>query len=410
MNAQPPNDGTSYARPMPNLGFDPAPGDVGLTRTLGGKLADVSQSLKGLTTQLGRLDFTNWQGDAGDKAKALVFDELMPALTDAATIADQISSGLGTWSGKLADFQGEADALERRALNAAADLESLRSQITDVQGPGKRLLEDNLTDTQSTVDSITSAAHELHDRYLQAAETTGKEASGEDSSPFINATENFNRVAGGTLTPFQLVAGDAWVDLFVHMGTVMKDTDTEIELVQAVQSRPERLEALKALAYTFEDGAREINTQHLISKVVDKTAVPGNVQEFVAKDPDLFRGAAMLTSTLGILADLGVTISPEDKGAMGDVDKGVAVVNGTVIAVDAAGGLDAAVAANATLDWIPGVGEGVIVSTGAYLAGDWLYHHWEPAHEAPKDIANIPSNLWNGIKDGLTEFAHLPGM
>ena len=62
-----------------------------------------------------------------------------------------------------------------------------------------------------------------------------------------------------------------------------------------------------------------------------------------------------------------------------------------MVAVDVAGGLDAAAAANVTLDWIPGVGEGVIVSTGAYLAGDWLYHHWTPAHDSMDAIADQPA-------------------
>ncbi|NUP53985.1 MAG: hypothetical protein HOW97_42705 [Catenulispora sp.] len=410
MNRPLSNDGPSYARPMPNLGFDPTPGDVGLTKALGGRFADVSGSLDDLAAQLGRLDFSGWQGDAGDKAKAVVNGDLVPALKDAATIATQISSGLDNWSGKLAGFQSEADALERRALNAATDLDSTRSQLTSAQGPGKRLLEEAATDAQSAADATADAAQELHERYLQAAESAGAEASGEESSAFKEATENFNKVAGGALTPFQLVAGDAWVDLFAHLGTVMKNVDTEIELVQAMERGPDRLAAFKALAESFEDSAREVDKNHLVSKTIDKTAVPGKMQEFVAKDPDLFRGGAMLTSTLGILADLGATISPEDKGTMGDVDKGVAVVNGTVIAVDVSGGLEAAVAANASLDWVPGVGEGVIVTTGAYLAGDWLYHHWEPAHDAPEHIANMPSNLWNGLKSGFHEFAHLPGM
>jgi hypothetical protein len=34
------------------------------------------------------------------------------------------------------------------------------------------------------------------------------------------------------------------------------------------------------------------------------------------------------------------------------------------------------------MDVIPGVGEVAIAATGVYLAGDFLYHHWTPFHDA----------------------------
>lgn len=400
MRVPPAGDGTSYARKMPTLGFDPTPGDVGLTTGLARRFDDMAGALRDLASQLGQLDFGTWQGQAGNAAKSLVLDDLLPALIDAAAITAQISGGVSSWSGKLSGFQSEADTLERRAGSAAADLESIRSQHAAAQGHGKVLLEAGLEDAQASVQSVSAAADDLHGRYLAAGEAAGKDASGENTSTFIRATEDFNKVAGGSLTPFQLVAGDAWVNLFGHLADVMHDADIQYDMVVAIGPRAERLQALKDLADSFQDSAREVTEQGLISNVIDKTALPQGIQEFAAKDPDLFRGAAMLTSTLGILGDLGTEISPEDKGALGDVDKSVAIVNGGVIAVDMTGGLDALAAAN-SLDWIPGVGEGVIVTTGAYLAGDWLYHHWTPAHDSMDAVADQPSNVLETVKNGM---------
>lgn len=385
---------------MPNLGFDPTPGDAGMCTGLARRFDDMAGSLRDLATRLGLLDFSNWQGQAGNAAKSLVLDDLLPAIVDASVIAAQLSGGVSSWSGKLSDFQAETDTLERRAGGAAADLEAIRSQHAAAQGHAKLLLEPGLEDAQSSVDSVSAAADDLHDRFLAAGEAAGKDASGEDTSTFIKATEDFNKVAGGSLTPFQLVAGDAWVNLFGHLATVMHDADIEYDLVVAIGPRADRLQALKELADNFQDSAREVTKQGLVSNAIDKTAVPQGLQEFLAKDPDLFRGAAMLTSALGILGDLGAEVSPEDKGALGNVDKSVAVVNGSMITLDMTGGLDALAAANSA-DWIPGVGEGVIVTTGAYLAGDWLYHHWTPAHDSMDAVADQPSNLLETVKNGM---------
>jgi len=397
----PPDNGTGYARMMPHLGFDPTPGDVDLCTGLARRFNDMAGTLRDLANQLGMLDFNNWQGQAGNAAKSLILDDVMPAILDAATITTQISGGVSSWSGKLSSFQAEADALEHRAGGAAADLEAIRLQHVTAEGHTKMLLQSDLEDAQSTCDSVSNSANELHERFLAAGEVAGREASGEESSTFIKATEDFNKVAGGSLTPFQLVAGDAWVNLFARLGDVLKDTDVDVANALSMDRwSPERVQAFIDLAHDFEDEAREIDHKGLIANTLPKKVVPERFAEFTANNSDLFRGAAMLTSTLGILGDLGAEISPEDRGPLGDVDKGVAIVNGGAIALDTAGGLDALAAAN-SLDWVPGVGEGVIVTTGAYLAGDWLYHHWTPAHDSMNAVADQPSNIGHTVKEGI---------
>ena len=46
------------------------------------------------------------------------------------------------------------------------------------------------------------------------------------------------------------------------------------------------------------------------------------------------------------------------------------------------------IALNASLDWIPVAGEVVMIGTGVYLAGDFLYHHWKPFHDIANDIGH----------------------
>jgi hypothetical protein len=85
---------------------------------------------------------------------------------------------------------------------------------------------------------------------------------------------------------------------------------------------------------------------------------------------------------LGLLADAGTLITPQDTGAVGWVDRGAAAVNGGFLTADLLG-------ADAVMDVIPGVGEVAIAATGLYLAGDFLYHHRAQLHDAADAAGHI---------------------
>jgi hypothetical protein len=73
------------------------------------------------------------------------------------------------------------------------------------------------------------------------------------------------------------------------------------------------------------------------------------------------RGLSNTLTGLGVIADVGTVISPQDTGVLGGADRATAAVNGALLVL------------NATTDWVPGWGEAVIAVTGAYLAGDFLF-------------------------------------
>jgi uncharacterized protein YukE len=83
------------------------------------------------------------------------------------------------------------------------------------------------------------------------------------------------------------------------------------------------------------------------------------------------RGATAGLNGLAIVGDGYTMVSPEDKGAMGWVDRSAAGVNAGLAVWDTAAALQ-------FVDPIPGVGEVVMVGTGLFLGGDYLYHHWKP--------------------------------
>ena len=61
---------------------------------------------------------------------------------------------------------------------------------------------------------------------------------------------------------------------------------------------------------------------------------------------------------------------------MGEVDRGVAVINAGLIS------------AELVMGGIPVVGEVALAATGIYLASDFLYHHWTPFLDVANDIGH----------------------
>ena len=104
---------SGYARTLPHLGFDPAPGDVGLTRDLARRHHQAAQEVQQVLTQVEQVDLTSWQGRAGQAVQALRAT-FPPALRSVASTADTLQEATSRWADQLSGFQAEADALNAR--------------------------------------------------------------------------------------------------------------------------------------------------------------------------------------------------------------------------------------------------------------------------------------------------------
>ena len=88
------------------------------------------------------------------------------------------------------------------------------------------------------------------------------------------------------------------------------------------------------------------------------------------------RGLSYTLSGLGLVADAGTLISPQNQGALGNADRGAAALNALLITGDIA------------LGGLPVVGEVALAATGAYLALDWTYQHWTPFRDVANDVGH----------------------
>ena len=236
--------------------------------------------------------------------------------------------------------------------------------------PGSAVLTDDLQTAAGTVTSVHSQAQELHQRYLAAADKTA--AGVDEHKSGWESTEPVRQVLEFVLAPLDIVAADHWVDALKEVAGQpsdwLKEVDNSIVAIQRLQAKGQiRVNAIQEAADLIETTGTKEDAWAAFAPGWLKTAA-GSIAEI--------RGLSYALTGLGVLADAGTVISPPDSGALGVVDRGTAAVNGALLVL------------NATTDWVPGWGEAVIAVTGAYLAGDFLYHHRAMLAHAASDIGH----------------------
>lgn len=209
-------------------------------------------------------------------------------------------------------------------------------------------------------------------------------------------TEPYRKYLEGFLLPFDIVAADHWIDGLIKLAEVPSKTlgglDSLLEDVETAKAEGKPLaDSLLKAAYAAEVAGPKLAEWEASSPGWVKAAA-GSLSEI--------RGLSTGLSTLGIIADAGTLITPQDTGAMGQVDRVAAGFNGALIA------------ANMTMDELPVVGEVVMIGTGMYLAGDFLYHHCKPFQKvsddvghatvtAAKDVGHAASSTWHSVSSSV---------
>lgn len=298
----------AYARSLPALGFDPAPGDVDLTRNLAQRHAMVAQEARQVLALLERLNLSALQGRAADALRAAQ-GNLPPALQSAARAAEALQAAGSSWANQLSGFQAEADALERPAAAATSQQQTLQAQQV-IMPPGTVVLTDDLKAASATVSGIHGQARELHARYLAAASQT---AAGVDQhSGLWEGTEPVRKVLETVLAPLDIVAADHWV------GALKEIAGVPWEWLAQVGEKTEDIEKLKL--------AGQSRVDELIEAARFTESAGGKIDAWWAFAPEWLsraagaiaeiRGLSNTLSGLGLVADVGTMISPQNRGAM----------------------------------------------------------------------------------------------
>jgi hypothetical protein len=175
-------------RSFPNLGFDPAPGDVEETRALARTLGNLAGELDRTVGELSRIDVTDWKGKAARSFSDHVEEDVQPLISKAQQSFDGAASAMNRWVTQLAGFQSEADRLEREAAGLQASLDAA-VKAADAPAPdsagssgsshGAHDHSDSdkkraVSRADSALNDCVGRAHELHDRYSRAASAIGR--------------------------------------------------------------------------------------------------------------------------------------------------------------------------------------------------------------------------------------------
>jgi hypothetical protein len=358
----------AYARSLPALGFDPAPGDVDLTRNLARQHSLVAQEARQVLALVERLNLSPLQGRAADALRTIQ-GTFPPALRSTASAAESLQAAASSWANQLSGFQAEADALERQAAAATAQQQALQARAATLPR-GAVVMADDLQTASAAVTGIHGQARELHQRYLAAASKTAADV--EDHSGLWGDTEPVRKVLEGVLAPLDIALADHWISVMKEIAGV------PAELVAKVDEKLSEVENLIRAGKPANEAL--VETGDLIDATGGKmdawyAFAPGWLKT-AAGSIAAIKGLSYTLSGLGIAADVGTVISPQNRGALGWADRGAAGVNGLLLGADLA------------LDVLPGVGEVALAVTGVYLAGDWFYQHWTPFRDVANDVGH----------------------
>jgi hypothetical protein len=324
----------------------------------------------------------NWTGTAADGYTAFT-GNLARGVGATQAPLTRIAGAVRGYAGYLRTAQEKVSA-----YSSAAQTANATQQPTDVAAAKTAEL-----DAQSAV-----AAQQTAGDYA-AAEV--RNATGEMENPFGPdgvVRDWIEKIH----SPWDTLAGDAAIGKLMSIANLGEDMvkeakDFSAELPKLVRQSADALDAtLEAVNADWETSVNEtlrlVDDYDAINKYNTGWLEAG---EELTKGANIWRGIGMGSDVLGIAGDVYTEIKPEDSGAMGWVDRGVAGVNMGLSGADLLG------LAGVTVE-VPVAGQVVLVGTGLYIGGDYLYHHWQPFHDVCNDVGHATVSAAKGIWHGIT--------
>jgi uncharacterized protein YukE len=368
---------------------------------------------------------------AGDPA---ALEQLAAALEAAAAGAGNLAAATGQVTADVrdrADWTGDAaDAYSSFTANLTTGVGATRSPLTLIASAVRdyagclRVAQEKVTaysgacraaEASKSPADVTAASAAGRDAQLAVA---SQQAAGDQAAQQVSAaTRQLADPFGpdGPVrswierihAPWDSLAGDAAVARF--LATVKSGEEIVEQGQELIKELPKAFdEAWEDLEYAVRaNGGDEADLDEALLDLIDDfDAIRGfnagwmKAGEELTEGATAVRGIALGSDALGIAGDIFTEIKPEDSGAMGWADRGVAAVN------MGASGLDATYTTlamlNMTTDEVPVAGEVTLIGTGLYLGGDYLYHHWTPFRDVAHDIGHATVSVAKGVWHGIT--------
>ncbi len=339
--------------------------------------------------------------------------------------AGQLSSLCGalpgpasTMSRLLTTYASALETAQRGVTDAAARYHheiALINQISTRTGSDPNRTEADVAVAQAEIDAADRRAQQCVDDASTAWDTFDSVRADVVSQAHAAAGEVAGDPAGAALEertgPAEQARG--WNDAFGSVWVLAQGDFVVDALVKrlAASGWPEYVAGLRSQASILSSKASALDVLKSLGRTTagddaELAALLSETERIESAIPSASRMATAATDASGalgvlrtgagvlaIFGDAWTVVDPAHDGARGTAERTAAAVNGGLIA------------ANLLLDEIPVVGEVVMVGTGLYLAGDWLYDHWTPFHDVCDDIGNGVSTAWDATSDAVSSVA-----
>jgi uncharacterized protein YukE len=405
--------------PMPS-------GDPAALEGWAGQLATCAEAFESLVGEAGKVTIAaaeraDWTGSAADG-----YRQFCGSMTESA-------------AGIPVALREICSAVRGYADNLAAAQQRVRSAVADANATPAAARQAAL---DSAVQVSASACGQAHDGARAAAARVDAAKAG--LAGLWDGTDPGRKLVEFVLAPFDTVAADHWIDLLKEMAGQprewLNDLDEKIAEVAALQKS-----GAPAGEELMELGGRADRTSAMFDAW--DAFSPGWLKAAAGSIAEI-RGLSSALTGLGLVADASDLISPQNSGVMGTIDRiaagsnaaaiilqqgvarglikfrpatadgpaaaapGEAAADGSTAVSEEAvteGGEVATEAAvdtglvtlNASLDWIPVAGEVVMIGTGVYLAGTFLYQHWTPFRDVAKAVGHATVRVVDDIGHGI---------
>jgi uncharacterized protein YukE len=433
-----PSDGGSGAGAIPSI-----PGDPGTLSGAASRLGAAASAVRDWGSQLGSatsgLSGTAWSGQ-GAVSFASCVSSLEANHNSAAGALADASSALSAFASVLAECQASVRSAQSQVAQAQSSATSALSLLNaqpvpahDPAAASQRAYSETAVQNslQQEVGVAVARAQTAWDQYEAAAARAAAQI-GNSLPGWSSVAEKIgwlNDKAGFGLVP----VGVGFLAPLARAGARWIGTDRVIEGALA-QWRAENLgpweEAFEAGDVSAVEFAARVSQYGEYEQIARALFSRGAVQDIAAGGitPDL-RFATPLTAAsrfmagAAVVSDMATIIKPDDGGAAGWVDRGMAGANGVASAdavfsgagSEAIGGVLGIV--DVSSSWIPVAGQVVLAGTALYLAGDWAYNNVKWFHTGVDDIGHGIVHAGEGLVHdgaglvhGAEDVAHFFGL
>lgn len=299
----------------------------------------------------------------------------------AATTRQTAWNGLETEFAHLREWVGQQTRTAARSLSQAVPLPVPPSAVEAWQKTGTYPVRLDRSSLERSLELTKEADQEV-----------GTEVTEAEGASLLDQVEPYRKINEAVHSAWDLGFGDSKLDslLKVALENAEGMPKQAAQAAEAAVNASIRIKVLQALADI--DKASPANLAELAE--LEKSfggleAAAGDTASAASSATRLAQGLSGLSKVLGVTAiagDVLTVLDPPDDGVMGYVDQGAAGINGGLIA------------ANLLMDEIPVVGEVVMIGTGLYLAGNFLYHNVQWFHDGCDAVADatVTAAKWVG--------------